>query len=279
MNTSTEGPTNNASAASAKVAPLKIRYGRTVIAGVGALALVAALATGVLKLVGLIHAVVPIVLLLIFVAAVVGLRVLAIRDRRAKVSAAFRVAMGTSTAARSTSSQSRPTSESTTTAATRSAGASPARVAGGAAASKPVFDDQMSASRASTLASQSAVATPPSLASLSSAARPLTATELRSAALEVAANGSFATSAPTWQPIQVPKPAYVEAPKAERPAPAPLQLPDAPKPAAKTSIKASEAAIAAPAAGSVAGPVATATKPRPTHGLSNLDDVLQRRRA
>ena len=94
----------------------------------------------------------------------------------------------------------------------------------------------------------------------------LTAQELRAAALAEAAKSAEASS---WQPVAVPKPTYVDAPAAPRPAPAPLAVPASPKPVLKTPIR----PLAAPAAGS------TAIEPRPATGILNLDDVLQRRRA
>ena len=87
----------------------------------------------------------------------------------------------------------------------------------------------------------------------------LTAVELREAALAVALaagdnSGQASTaqdaaapadeSAP-WEPVEVPKPTYVEAAKAERPAPQPLDLPEAPKAAGKPSLKQGNAAAPA----------------------------------
>ncbi|MGX9900290.1 hypothetical protein ACW0JT_10920 [Arthrobacter sp. SA17] len=76
----------------------------------------------------------------------------------------------------------------------------------------------------------------------------------------------------SWEPVEVPKPTYVEAAKAERAAPEPLELPEAPKAAGKPSLK--QGTASAPPAAQVKQPV---TKPQ--SALSNLDDVLQRRRA
>ena len=93
-----------------------------------------------------------------------------------------------------------------------------------------------------------------------------TAAELRAAALAVAAEAGekpVGAGAP-WQPVDVPKPTYVEAPKANREDPAPLDLPEAPKPQVKTPIKNS---AVAPRAEEPAAP------------RMNLDDILQRRRA
>jgi len=102
---------------------------------------------------------------------------------------------------------------------------------------------------------------------------PLTAAQLRSAALAVA-DGAKVKDDGTWEPVAVPKPSYVEAAKAERPAPAPLDLPEQPKAAARTSIKKAEAGVAQPAAKKSAG-----NAEKNAAVLNNLDDVLQRRRA
>lgn len=109
----------------------------------------------------------------------------------------------------------------------------------------------------------------------------LSAVELRQAALAVAlAAGDTSAESPqdakgsSWEPVEVPKPTYVAAPKANRPAPEPLDLPEAPKPVGKPVLKQGieqvEAAAAAQAR--VAGA-------KGQSALSNLDDVLQRRRA
>ena len=80
----------------------------------------------------------------------------------------------------------------------------------------------------------------------------------------------------SWEPVEVPKPTYVEAPKAERAAPEPLDLPEAPKAVGKPSLKQGPAA-APPVASAEAAPAKPLTKAQ--SALSNLDDVLQRRRA
>ena len=115
---------------------------------------------------------------------------------------------------------------------------------------------------------------------------PLTAQELRQAALaEAAASGdtsvrrsadSPAGEGSSWKPVEVPKPTYVEAPKAERAAPEPLDLPEAPKAVGKPSLK--QGLPQAPGGGLGAE---SESKPlgKAQSALSNLDDVLQRRRA
>ncbi|WP_435896699.1 hypothetical protein [Pseudarthrobacter oxydans] len=223
----------------------RIRYGRTGIALVGLLSLVTAFISGVLLIFGLGAPVLPLACLALTAGSVVLLRWLAVRDRRAKVNAAFRAAMT------APSRQPQP-----------AAGVRPRPEAAPAKQDNPLFD---------------AEAHEPKI-------RPLTAMELREAALAVAvaagdssaaAAGSAArTAAPsTWEPVEVPKPVYVEAAKAERPAPEPLELPEAPKATGKPSLKQGVAAAppAAPAEGQEQSKAQSA--------LSNLDDVLQRRRA
>ncbi|MFJ4265770.1 hypothetical protein ACIPY1_04350 [Paenarthrobacter nicotinovorans] len=102
----------------------------------------------------------------------------------------------------------------------------------------------------------------------------LSAVELRQAALAVAvaagdesAQAAADSKGASWQPVEVPKPTYVDAAKAQRPAPEPLDLPEAPKPVGKPVLKQST------------GQAEAAVSPKGQSALSNLDDVLQRRRA
>jgi membrane protein YdbS with pleckstrin-like domain len=245
----TPGPSGNRPAAKGAGA-FRIRYGRTAIAFVGLLSFLTAIVAGVLRLFGLGNPWVPAVAFLAGAAAVVVLRRLAVRDRRRKVSAAFRAAMGS------------PVSRES----------SVERPADAAPAPEPVKP------RESALFDAEAEIPKP---------KPLTAVELREAALAVAlAAGDESAAAPvqgpvaspesSWDPVEVPKPIYVEAAKAERPAPEPLALPEAPKSVGKPSLKQGTAA-APPAASPNAAPAKPLTKAQ--SALSNLDDVLQRRRA
>ncbi len=230
-------------AGSPKPGAFRIRYGRTGIALVAVVALLTAFVSGMLLIFGLGTAVLPLTCVAITVAGLVLLRFLAVRDRKAKVDAAFRAAM---------SAPQR-----------RQGPASPSATVRKPAAAQPesrLFDAEAHH--------------PP-------APKPLTAVELREAALAVAvAAGDMSAKAPagpvpaetTWEPVDVPKPVYVEAAKAERPAPAPLDLPEAPKAAGKPSLK-----QGTPAAAPEAAPERPLTKAQ--SALSNLDDVLQRRRA
>jgi hypothetical protein len=172
--------------------------------------------------------------------AVVLLRFLAVRDRKAKVQAAFRSAMSAPVRRQETVSD--------------------------------VPEKHRPATRPESRLFDAEAHTP--------APKPLTAMELREAALAVAvaAGDSSASEATksvpvetTWEPVDVPKPVYVEAAKAERPAPEPLDLPEAPKAAGKPSLKQGTSAV----------PPVPSAKPltKAQSALSNLDDVLQRRRA
>lgn len=244
MDTRKSAGSATAAAGSPTGGTFRIRYGRTGIALVGLLSLVTAFVSGVLLLFGLGAPAFPLACLALTAGSVVLLRRLAVRDRRAKVNAAFRAAMTA------------PARQSET-----AAGIPPKPDAAPARQESPLFDAEAHEPRI----------------------KPLTAMELREAALAVAvaagdpsaATASAAASAAvpsTWEPVEVPKPVYVEAAKAERPAPEPLELPEAPKAVGKPSLK--QGVTAAP-------PVAAGGQElsKAQSALSNLDDVLQRRRA
>jgi len=212
----------------------KLRYGRCALALAGLLFLLTAVVSGVLRLFALAPSWLPVVSLLSVAGIVLWLRRLAVRDRRAKMEAAFRSAMSPAR-----------------TEAPVSAPEEPRETA--------VFDAE---------------------AHNREAAR-LTAVELRQAALKVA-EAAGDTKAPgaaadvSWQPVEVPKPVYVDAAKASRPAPEPLDLPAQPKPVGKPILKNAGSAPALPAAQTPFGKGQAAGK---ANALGNLDDVLQRRRA
>lgn len=263
-----------------KPAPLNVHYGRLVIAAVGALALLAVPVTLVVRLLGRGSWMLPIACALIFVAAVAGLRFLAMRSRRRKVEDAFRAAMGPQTV-------SEPKAHAS--AAVRSAGAAHVSVdsqAGRSAgargvvesvASTKVFDvaDGARAEHSDGAGSGKAGV------QLASASR-LTVAQLREAAM-ASAEGAVVREDGTWEPVEVPKPSYVAAAKAERPAPAPLALPEQPKPSGSIRIKAAEAGVVAPAKPEVAPSVGSAgsgvAPARRRAAQNDLDSVLQRRRA
>ncbi|OMH35012.1 hypothetical protein [Tersicoccus sp. Bi-70] len=201
---------------------LRIRWDRMALAGGGLIALFAALVTGIVSLVTTLPVVVPLVLLLLFVGAVVGLRALALRDRRRKVEAAFDAAVDAHDESHADADD-RPTQ---------------------------LFDAAAAEHQPATM----------------------NADELREAARSLAASIGDAprperAAETAWQPVAVPRPTYVDAARAERPAPEPLQLPESPRPSARTSIRASEAGRREVVAG------------QETSGqLNDLDEVLRRRR-
>ncbi|MGZ2391914.1 hypothetical protein [Arthrobacter sp. PvP023] len=232
--------------ATARPGALRIRYGRCAIALVGVAALLTGVVAGIFRIFGMGSSWLPVGSLLAAIAAVALLRRLAVRDRRAKMNAAFRAAMTA------------PERQM------RAAVPRPSREPAVDAPDIPLFDAE---------------------AGNKPQVKPLTAQELREAALAEAkasgdtalrtatAPGSAAGADSSWEPVDVPKPTYVEAAKAERAAPDPLDLPEAPKAVGKPSLK--QGPAAAPAASGAA------TKPltKAQSALSNLDDVLQRRRA
>lgn len=244
-------------ASTAPPARFRIRYGRTALALVGLLSLVTLFVSGVLLAFGLGSPALPLACAVLTPASVALLRWLAVRDRKAKVNAAFRSAMSAAPARRPEVAPAAPPKP----------GQAPAR------RESPLFDAEAGEPKA----------------------KPLTVMELREAALAVAvaagdpsaaavaAGGpSAAAVAPDavagtpWEPVEVPKPVYVEAAKAERPAPEPLELPEAPKAVGKPSLK--QGAAGTPSAEAVASAEAQQLT-KAQRALSNLDDVLQRRRA
>jgi hypothetical protein len=245
----------------------RIRYGRLALALAGVLSLLTGVVSAALRIFGLGTAWLPAVALLGAAAAVVLLRRLAVRDRRRKVDVAFRAAM--SAPERSPSVRS-PLPDSAPAPDTRVP--APDVRESVRRRESPLFDAQSGAG-----APKSAPQAAP---------RALTAQELRQAALaEAAASGDtsvrLTTEGSSWEPVEVPKPTYVEAPKAERAAPGPLDLPEAPKAVGKPSLKQGlsqgagrTVASEAPTAG-----VSDAKLGKAQSALSNLDDVLQRRRA
>ena len=223
-------------------AKFRIRYGRTAIALVGLLSLATAFVSGMLLLFGLGTPALALTALALTIGSVVLLRWLAVRDRKAKVDAAFRSAMSAPSRRPEAAANIPPKPE-----------AAPARP------DSPLFDAEEHEPKT----------------------KPLTAMELREAALAVAvaagdpsATAASAVASATWEPVEVPKPVLVAAAKAERPAPKPLELPESPKAVGKPSLK--QGASAAPSA-PTAGEGQELSKAQ--SALSNLDDVLQRRRA
>lgn len=233
--------------------PFTLRWGRIAVALGGLLALCAALVTLVLAVVGVVPLLVPLICVGLAAVAVAVLRVLAVRSRRARVDRAFADAM---------------------------------------APVREVAPDSVEAAPVAPPVPER----PTILFDVEESAKPSpTAMELRTAALAAAgssrvhsrdasASGPVADTAEpagatAWAPVEVPRPMYVDAAKAERQAPAPLDLPEAPKPSSRTPIKASEAAARAAATAADDGATDVPVTADPATGRINLDDVLQRRRA
>ncbi|MFJ4207019.1 hypothetical protein ACIPY2_00950 [Paenarthrobacter sp. NPDC089675] len=215
--------------------PFTIRYARLTLALSGLALLLTAIISGVLRLFGSGSVWLPLVSLIGAVIAVVVLRKLALRDLRERRARRAAQAAPIPTPARYLPKE--PAAEAKET---------------------PVFDAEAASGEAARLS----------------------AAELRQAALAVAlaagdtsAQVAGKEESTPWQPVEVPKPTYVGAAKANRPAPQPLDLPEAPKPVGKPVLKqGAEQAEAAAAA-------KTRTPAKGQSALSNLDDVLQRRRA
>ncbi|WP_138442349.1 hypothetical protein [Sinomonas susongensis] len=215
---------------------LRIRWGRCALAGIGLAGLVVAAVGGLLAALQYVGAAVPLFGTAALVGSVVILRQLALRDRRRRLAAASRPAVSAPLAAEPRVQES-PRREAT-----------------------EVFDHQPAAEP-----------TP----------APLSRDELRAAALEVAraAQKSAAEAASRegvaevepWEPVEVPKSAYMESAKAEREAPEPLEEPEQPKPEGKVTLKPKREPEDAPGVRTVA--------PAGRGALGNLDAVLQRRRA
>ncbi|WP_146070215.1 hypothetical protein [Arthrobacter sp. GMC3] len=242
-------------------APLNIRWGRTLVALVGLLGLLTAGISGALNVFNIGSAPLAWAGLAIFLAVLAGLRSLAVRDQNLRRAASFNAA--------------HTTADEDSAAPASSAGEQPETT---------LFDGAAggTAEVASTVQ------------------KPLTAEELRTAALRVAAKGTAdaklahtqtlaegESETETWEPVEVPVPAYVTAARAASQTTA-LIVPEVPK-SAGTSIKADQAGVGAPTTapvvidgGKSASPAnrAVAAKvAKPNHALNNLDDVLQRRRA
>ncbi|WP_229780218.1 hypothetical protein [Arthrobacter sp. BL-252-APC-1A] len=221
--------------------PLQVRYGRLTLAVLGLLFILTFLAGGTVALFGPLSGWIPAGAALGTVAVFASLRSLAVRDLRARRARQAAAAAG------------------------RKDSVPPAAPAPHNPRADKVFDAVGEDAARKAASPAAAEPTRPEAPQPKPVPR-LTAQELRAAALAEAAKSAEASS---WQPVAVPKPTYVDAPVAQRPAPAPLAAPASPRPVLKTPIR----PVATPAAGS------TAIEPRPATGILNLDDVLQRRRA
>lgn len=308
MSSSTSAPSATGSTAIPKtpavthrpVAGLKLRYDRVVLALLGVIALLTAAVTGILAAFSLVPGILPLLALGVVVLAVVALRGLAVRDRRKRVDTAFNEAMSAQPVERlvrplghvqperraetilfdaqqagGPSSRNRSTGNGGTGnggTEYRAANASGSNNDDAEPVTVRLTPAQLRAA-ALAVAGESGNAadsnnTKPGDAAPESLPDGQTESGRTESANAVGPAGAAAAGVP-WQPVAVPKPTYVQAAKAERPSPAPLELPDAPMPQSKIPLKQPAAAptMEAPDAAS------------PSTGKMNLDDVLQRRRA
>ncbi|MBG6182216.1 hypothetical protein IWX65_000145 [Arthrobacter sp. CAN_A214] len=245
-----------------------VRYGRVALALAGILGLLGAVITFPFAAFGVVSAAWPVLLGVLAVSAIALLRILAVRNRHARVNRAFAEAMW-------------PEPARNTTYETIAAGPPRELPRVGRKPDVALFDGEQPTPPAPS-------APPETEPSLAGPIHPDTGTgsprdrheeePLRNGpeAGPERNSGTFAgMRSSTWQPIDVPRPTYVDAAKAERSAPVPLELPDAPKPTGRTSFKESAAALAPGKPSSTADEPAN---PSPV-GKINLDDILQRRRA
>ena len=230
--------------------PFTIRYARLTLALAGLALLLTAIVSGVLRLFGTGTVWLPLVSFVGAVLAVVTLRRLALRDLRERRARRAAPVVPIQTPARYLPKE--PFVE---------------------AKEVPVFDAEAGKLEAARLSAvelrQAALAVALAAGDKSAGDKSAGDKSAGDRSAEAAAGSEDAS----WEPVEVPKPTYVGAAKAPRPAPEPLDLPEAPKPVGKPVLKQSvEQAEAATAA-----QVRTASKGQ--SALSNLDDVLQRRRA
>ena len=233
-------------------APFRPRWSRILVALLGLAAVAAALVTAVLAVLGIVSVLVPLLCLVAAVAAVGGLRALAVRDRRARVDRAFAEAMAP-TLGRQEYQEEEP-----------AVVVPPAPVL----PQRPtvLFDAEDATPRqASPMALRTAAL---------SSAHGSSVVEVRSEDGARTATDAAPADRTPWAPVEVPRPTYVESAKAERQAPAPLELPEAPKAQTRTPIKVAEAA--ARRAEAAAEPAEATEAPG---RRIDLDNVLQRRRA
>ncbi|MEV8181253.1 hypothetical protein [Specibacter sp. NPDC078692] len=246
---------------SAALKPLQIRWGRTLFACVGLLALLTAGISGALNVFSLGSPAVAWAALAVFAGVIVALRLLAVRDQNARRYARDGALAAAQSAVEESTAEAPEPRE--TTLFDGAEGAPPAPV------QKPLTAEELRAAAMRVAAKGSA--------------------DAKLAHTQTLAEGEL--EAETWEPVEVPVPGYVTAARSlslEKP----LNLPEAPK-SAGTSIKADQAGVGAASghegvtivpdvpleAGEVPAKTAPAAAERSQYALNNLDDVLQRRRA
>lgn len=222
-----------------------IRWGRTLVALVGVIALLTAAVTGVLAAAGSVLVAVPLTALGVFVLSVVTLRSMAVvrrrRQRRRRIESAMREAMYPDAED--------PALRPAAVGAPFDALSSDVRGVGGPNSLQQVDEDGLPMEVARTFEQDPAE---------------------HAAAVEQARRAA-AQPQSAWEPREVPKPKYLEAEKAQRPLPQPLAQEETKRPS--TEVRLSPGAQAAP-------PQKTDQKQKTEKSRSmDLDEVLKRRRA
>ncbi|WP_261623399.1 hypothetical protein [Nesterenkonia marinintestina] len=292
--TSRPATDSGASAAPAD-AGLTVHWGRAAVALVGVLALLVALVTAVVAAVGPMTFVPPLLALLVFAAAVVALRAMAVTRRRGRrredLDAAIAEAMNPTLTTDEAASLRRPhvpTTAHTLTAHTLHAQqvspfdamVSDARGSGGPRSLQEIDADGLPVDLASTFDESDARPAPEH--------RPAAQTAQTAPAAPAAQADRAAESAATpetgaqWRPREVPRPRYLEAEKASRPLPEPLRTED-PKPTGDVRLNRDSALADSggdlPAEQSEIPAFSTAPHSGSGQQALDLDAVLRRRRA
>ncbi|GAA1454679.1 hypothetical protein GCM10009618_20960 [Nesterenkonia lacusekhoensis] len=232
-----------------------IRWGRTLVALVGVVALLTAVVTGVLAAAGSVLAATPLTALGVFVLSVVTLRSMAVvrrrRQRRRRIESVMREAMYPDAED--------PALRPAPVGAPYDALSSDVRGVGGPNSLQQVDEDGLPVEVERTFGQ-----TADEHAAAVEQAR-------RAAAQGAAAQAAAVQPQGAWEPREVPKPKYLEAEKAQRPLPQPLVQEEAKRPS--TEVRLSPSAQAAP-------PQKTGQKQKTEKSRSmDLDEVLKRRRA
>lgn len=232
-----------------------VRWGRTLVALVGVIALLTAAVTGILAAAGPVLATVPLMALGVFVLSLTALRSMAVvrrrRQRRRRIESAMREAMYPD----AENAALRPAAVG----APFDALSSDTRGVGGPNSLQQMDEDGLPVEVERTFdpaASEDAAAQQQAH---------------RAAAQAAAAQAAAAAPQGAWEPREVPKPKYLEAEKAQRPLPQPLVQEETKRPS--TEVRISPDAQAAP-------PQKPEQKQKTEKTRSmDLDEVLRRRRA
>lgn len=286
-------------------ASFSVRWGRATVALLGVLALVTSVVTAVVAATGTITFTIPLIALLVFAAAVVGLRAMAVTrrrgERREQLDAALAEAMNPTLSSEEAAAQRRPHVPTTAhtlhaqQAAPFDAMISDARGSGGPRSLQEIDADGLPVDLAETFGDQSELQSTPARAPQAAAQaapqrapqRALQATPAEPASQDTAHTVRTAYPAEAsgqWRPREVPRPKYLDAEKVTRPLPEPLR-PEQPVPSGDVRLNRGDAEPAhtahATSAAEASQIPAFSTAPHRGSGQQalDLDAVLRRRRA